>query len=53
MKVVYEDGTSETHDWQTGKAYWLPTSEGMKRHADVNTGSTPIEVMVVELKKAN
>jgi beta-alanine degradation protein BauB len=53
MKVVYEDGTAETHDWQTGKAYWLPTSEGMKRHADVNTGSTPIEVMVVELKKAN
>jgi hypothetical protein len=52
MKVVYEDGTSETHDWQTGKAYWLPTSEGMKRHADVNTGSAPIEVMVVELKKA-
>jgi hypothetical protein len=53
MKVVYEDGTSETHDWQTGKAYWLPTSEGMKRHSDVNTGSNPIEVMVVEVKKAN
>jgi uncharacterized RmlC-like cupin family protein len=53
MKVVYEDGTSETHDWETGKAYWLPTSEGMKRHADLNTGSKPIEVMVVEVKKAN
>jgi hypothetical protein len=53
MKVIYEDGTSETHDWRTGKAYWLPASEGMKRHADVNTGSNPIEVMVVEVKKAN
>ena len=50
MKVVYEDGTSETHDWETGHAYWLPTSEGLKRHADVNTGSKPIEVMVIELK---
>jgi beta-alanine degradation protein BauB len=53
MKIVYEDGGSETHTWQTGKAYWLPTSEGLKRHADVNTGSKPIEVIVVELKKAN
>ena len=53
MKVVYEDGGSETHNWETGKAYWLPTSEGLKRHADVNTGSKPIEVIVVELKKAN
>jgi|SRR5882724_793631 len=53
MKVVYEDGTSETHNWETGKAYWLPTAEGMKRHADQNTGSKPIEVMVVEMKKSN
>ena len=53
MKVVYEDGASETHDWETGKAYWLPASEGMKRHADVNTGSKPIEVMVVEVRKAD
>ena len=51
MKVVYEDGTSETHTWETGKAYWLPKSEGLKRHADVNTGTKPIEVMVVEVKK--
>lgn len=52
MKVVNEDGTSEMHPWETGKAYWLPSSEGLKRHADQNTGSKPIEVMVVELKKA-
>jgi hypothetical protein len=39
MKVVYEDSTFETHSWDAGKAYWLPTSEGIKRHADVNTGT--------------
>jgi hypothetical protein len=53
MKVVYEDGSSEMHPWETGKAYWLPIEEGRKKHADQNTGSKPIEVMVVELKKAN
>jgi beta-alanine degradation protein BauB len=52
MKVVNEDGTSESHQWDTGKAYWLPLAEGKKRHADANQGSKPIEVMVVELKNA-
>src|SRR5271154_7043598 len=52
MKVVNEDGTSETHKWETGKAYWLLAEEGKKRHADVNQDSKPIEVMVVELKNA-
>jgi quercetin dioxygenase-like cupin family protein len=53
MKVQYEHGESEAHNWETGKAYWLPTSEGLKLHSDVNTGSAPVEVMVVELKKAD
>jgi hypothetical protein len=52
MKVVNEDGTSEAHQWETGKAYWLSAEEGKKRHADVNQGSKPIEVMVVELKNS-
>jgi len=52
MKVVNEDGTSELHPWDTGKAYWLSAEEGKKRHADANVSSKPIEVMVVELKKA-
>src|SRR5436190_382888 len=34
MKVVNEDGTSESHQWDTGKAYWLPVEQGKKRHAD-------------------
>ena len=52
MKVVNEDGTSEAHQWEAGKAYWLSSEEGKKRHADVNQGSKPIEVMVVELKNS-
>lgn len=53
MKVINEDGTSELHPWETGKAYWLSAEEGKKRHADANTGSKPIEVMVVELKNGH
>jgi len=52
MKIVNEDGTSETQQWDTGKAYWLSASEGKKRHADANQGDKPIEVMVIELKNA-
>ena len=52
MKVVYEDGGSELHKWETGKAYWLSVEEGKRRHADVNQGDKPIEVMVVELENA-
>ena len=53
MKIMYEHGESETHTWEAGKAYWLPTSEGLKLHSDVNVGSAPVEVMVVELEKAD
>ncbi len=52
MKVVNDDGTSEAHQWETGKAYWLSAEEGKRRHTDANQGSRPIEVMVVELKNA-
>ena len=52
MKIVYENGQSETQKWETGKAYWLSSEEGMRRHADSNQGDQPIEVMVVEVKNA-
>jgi hypothetical protein len=52
MKIVYENGPAEVNKWETGKAYYLSKEEGLKRHADVNTGSKPIDVMVVELKDA-
>lgn len=52
MKIVTEAGATETHKWETGKAYWLSAEEGKTRHADLNVGEKPIEVMVVELKNA-
>jgi hypothetical protein len=50
MKIVEQNGASETHDWETGKAYWLPKNAPGEMHSDVNAGDKPIEVMVVELK---
>jgi len=51
MKIVESDGKSESHVWESGKAYWLPTNPPGTMHADVNAGDKPIEVMVVELEK--
>ncbi len=53
MKIRYADGGSQDEHWETGKAYWLSSEEGKRRHADQNQGDKPIEVMVIELKKAN
>jgi quercetin dioxygenase-like cupin family protein len=50
MKIVEQSGASEAHQWETGKAYWLPKNPPGQMHADVNAGEKPIEVMVVELK---
>jgi quercetin dioxygenase-like cupin family protein len=50
MKIVEQNGASELHVWETGKAYWLPANPPNTEHADVNAGTTPIEVIVVELK---
>src|SRR6201996_2178647 len=51
MKIVQSDGKSESHVWETGKAYWLPMNPPGTTHADVNAGDKRIEVMVVELEK--
>lgn len=51
MEIMEQSGTREQHVWETGKAYWLPANPPNTRHADVNTGDQPIEVMVVELTK--
>jgi beta-alanine degradation protein BauB len=52
MKIVNQSGAAETHQWEAGKAYWLPSNPPGQLHADVNAGSKPIEVMVVEIKSA-
>lgn len=53
MKILEESGQSETEEWQSGKAYWLPANPPGTRHQDVNIGDKPIEVIVVELQKSN
>ena len=50
MKIEDESGTSETHVWETGKAYWLPANPPNTMHRDINVGDRPIEVMVVEVE---
>lgn len=50
ISIVEDNGKSESHVWETGKAYWLPANAPNTMHADVNQGDQPIEVMVVELK---
>lgn len=52
MKILEESGQSELHQWQTGKAYWLPANPPGTRHQDVNVSDEPIEVVVVELQNA-
>ena len=49
IKIEDQSGTSETHIWETGKAYWLPANPPRTMHRDVNVGDHPIEVMVVEV----
>lgn len=51
MNIVTENGPTESNVWETGKAYWLPANPPNTRHADVNAGDKPIEVMVVEFEK--
>lgn len=51
MDIVTQNGSTERHVWETGKAYWLPANPPGTLHADVNAGDKPIEVMVVELEK--
>jgi hypothetical protein len=51
MKIVTQGGSSETHQWDAGNAYWLDANKPGEMHADVNAGTKPIEVMVVELQR--
>lgn len=52
LKFQDENGASQTQEWRSGKAYWLPADAPGVRHQDINIGARPIEVMVVELQKA-
>ncbi len=48
------DGSGKTmkkETWETGKAYWLDVDPPGQQHGDLNRGTQPIEVIVVEGKK--
>ena len=51
LDVVDAKGaTTQKMAWETGKAYWLDADPPNAQHGDMNKGTQPIEVIVVELK---
>lgn len=49
LDVVNEQGeTTKQMVWETGKAYWLDADPAGELHGDMNRGTEPIEVIVVE-----
>jgi hypothetical protein len=51
LDVVDAKGATTTRmTWETGKAYWLDADPPGTQHGDMNKGTAPIEVIVVELK---
>ena len=51
LKVVNQNGDSHDMTWESGKAYWLEADTPGELHGDVNEGTEPIEVIVVQMKK--
>ena len=52
LKVVDSTGkTLDTYNLKAGKALWLGVDPPGQMHADVNPGTKPVEVVVVQLKK--
>ena len=43
--------TMKTLQWETGKAYWLDKDPAGEQHGDLNRGTAPIEVFVIEMRK--
>ena len=43
--------TMKTLQWETGKAYWLDKDPVGEQHGDLNRGTAPMEVIVVEMRK--
>ena len=50
LTVVTEAGDSKKLTWETGSAYWLDADPPGQLHGDVNEGTEPVEVIVVQLK---
>lgn len=43
--------TTKKMTWETGKAYWLDVDPPGQQHGDMNRGTEPIEVIVVEMRR--
>ena len=51
LNVVDGDGkVLDVYKLEAGKAMWLDADKPGTQHADVNPGTTPVEVIVVQLK---
>ncbi|MCC7240327.1 MAG: hypothetical protein IT180_00250 [Acidobacteria bacterium] len=51
LDVVDAKGmTKQKMVWETGKAYWLDADPPGTQHADLNKGTEPMEVILVELQ---
>ena len=50
LTVTNDSGESHDMTWETGSAYWLEADTPGELHGDVNEGTEPIEVIVVQLK---
>ena len=50
LTVVNEAGEERDLTWETGSAYCLDADPPGELHGDVNRGSEPVEVIVVQLK---
>ena len=51
MKITTGNGQSQSHTWETGKAYWQLANPPDELHSLLNEGAEPIEVMTIELRK--
>lgn len=50
LTVVNDAGERRDMTWETGSAYWLDADPPGELHGDVNEGTDPVEVIVVQLK---
>ena len=50
LTVVSDAGERRDMTWETGSAYWLEADAPGELHGDVNEGTDPVEVIVVQLK---
>ena len=52
LDIVNASGeTVKKMTWETGKAYWLDKDPAGEQHGDLNRGTEPIEVMVVQQRR--